>query len=90
MLLFNLLLLIAPPHRYERVAHDEARVIVVVNAARHSWQAGDYGLWVGGGGSFKQVYCSQVSQPAGQPMSALLARWWRERCAEWLQVSAAT
>jgi hypothetical protein len=35
-------------------------VVVVVNAARKSWQGGDYGLWVGGGGSFKQIYCSQV------------------------------
>lgn len=36
-------LIAAPPCRiparsYERVAHDEARIIVVVNAARHSWQ----------------------------------------------------
>lgn len=46
--------------RYERTAHGEARVIVVVNAARSYWQDGEYGLWVGGGGSFKQVYCSQV------------------------------
>lgn len=46
--------------RYERVAEGEARVIIVVNAARRSWQAGEYGLWVGGDGSFKQVYCSQV------------------------------
>jgi hypothetical protein len=45
---------------YERVAEGEARVIVVVNAARGNWQGGEYGLWVGGGGSFKQVYCSQV------------------------------
>lgn len=53
----------APPLRlcsYERVAEGEARVIVVVNAARNSWQDGSYGLWVGGGGTFKQVYCSQV------------------------------
>lgn len=35
-------------------------MIVVVNAARNSWQDGSYGLWVGGGSSFKQVYCSQV------------------------------
>lgn len=47
--------------RYERVAPGEQRVIVVVNAARKSWQGGEYGLWVGGGGTFKQVYCSQVS-----------------------------
>ena len=46
--------------RYERVADGEARVIVVVNAARKSWQGGEYGVWVGSGGSFKQMYCSQV------------------------------
>jgi hypothetical protein len=45
---------------YERVAEGQPRVIVVVNAARGYWQDGQYGLWVGGGGSFKQVYCSQV------------------------------
>jgi hypothetical protein len=42
------------------VAEGEQRVIVVVNAARGYWQDGNYGLWVGGGGSFKQIYCSQV------------------------------
>lgn len=42
------------------MAEGEARVIVVVNAGRKFWQDGEYGLWVGGGGAFKQVYCSQV------------------------------
>ena len=40
-------------------------MIVVVNAARSSWQAGEYGLWVGGGSTFKQVYCSQVGGAVG-------------------------
>jgi hypothetical protein len=49
---------------YERVAEGQPRVIVVVNAARGYWQDGNYSLWVGGGGSFKQVYCSQVRPAA--------------------------
>jgi hypothetical protein len=52
------------PCSYERVAEGEPRVIVVVNAARGNWQGGEYGLWVGGGGSFKQIYCSQVTGSA--------------------------
>lgn len=52
---------------YERVAGGEARVIVVVNAARHSWQSGEYGMWVGGGGAFEQVYCSQDPAYGGDP-----------------------
>lgn len=52
---------------YERVAEGEARVIVVVNAARGSWQGGEYGLWVGGEGSFKQIYCSQDAKYGGSP-----------------------
>uniref|UniRef100_A0A383W668 1,4-alpha-glucan branching enzyme n=1 Tax=Tetradesmus obliquus TaxID=3088 RepID=A0A383W668_TETOB len=52
---------------YERVAEGEARVIVVVNAARGYWQDGNYGLWVGGGGSFQQIYCSQDVQYGGDP-----------------------
>jgi len=48
------------------VAEGEARVIVVVNAARRSWQDGEYGIWTGGGGgSFKQIYCSQVQLAPG-------------------------
>lgn len=62
---FALLLLRLHPCSYERVAEGEARVIVVVNAGRKSWQDGEYGLWVAGGGSFKQVYCSQVRLTAG-------------------------
>ncbi|KAI3423988.1 hypothetical protein D9Q98_009821 [Chlorella vulgaris] len=50
---------------YERVAEGQPRVVVVVNAARKSWQGGDYGLWVGGGGSFKQIYCSQDTAYGG-------------------------
>lgn len=42
-------------------------MVVVVNAARKSWQDGSYGVWVGGGGSFKQVYCSQVCRTCPQP-----------------------
>lgn len=46
--------------RYERVADGCERIIVIVNAARGFWQESNYGVWVGGGGTFEQIYCSQV------------------------------
>jgi bifunctional N-acetylglucosamine-1-phosphate-uridyltransferase/glucosamine-1-phosphate-acetyltransferase GlmU-like protein len=36
------------------------RVVVVVNAGRNSWQACEYGVWVGGSGVMEEVYSSQV------------------------------
>eukprot|EP00878_Enallax_costatus_P013457 GHUV01014072.1.p1 GENE.GHUV01014072.1~~GHUV01014072.1.p1 ORF type:complete len:359 (+),score=43.42 GHUV01014072.1:1072-2148(+) len=44
---------------YERVAEGCERIIVIVNAARGFWQESNYGVWVGGGGDFEQIYCSQ-------------------------------
>lgn len=42
-------------------------MLVVVNAARGSWQAGEYGISVGAaqGGSYEQVYCSMDKQYGG-------------------------
>jgi hypothetical protein len=50
---------------YERVVEGEERVVVVVNAGRHSWQAGEYGMWVGSTGVLQQIYSSQVGAFGG-------------------------
>ena len=43
---------------FERVDGLE-RNVTVINLGQSSWQAGEYGCWVGGG-SFKEVFSSQV------------------------------
>ena len=43
---------------FERVEGLE-RVVTVINAGQSSWQEGEYGCWVGGG-SFREVFSSQV------------------------------
>lgn len=42
------------------------RILVIVNAARGFWQKGEYGMWVGGGTAFEQIYSSQVRRGAGR------------------------
>ena len=43
---------------FERVDGLE-RIVTVINAGQSSWQGGEYGCWVGGG-SFREVFSSQV------------------------------
>ena len=43
---------------FERVDGLE-RIVTVINAGQSSWQGGEYGAWVGGG-SFQEVFSSQV------------------------------
>jgi hypothetical protein len=42
------------------VTEGAERILVIVNAARGFWQKGEYGMWVGGGTAFEQIYSSQV------------------------------
>lgn len=57
---------------FERVDGLE-RLVTVINAGQSSWQEGEYGCWVGGG-TFKEVFSSQVR---GRPLELL------ERGATW-------
>ena len=43
---------------FERVDSLE-RLVTVINAGQSSWQGCEYGAWVGGG-SFRQIFSSQV------------------------------
>lgn len=42
----------------QRVSAGQARILVVTNAGRGSWQADQYGLWVHSG-VFSEIYSSQ-------------------------------
>jgi hypothetical protein len=46
---------------FERVDGLE-RIVTVINAGQSSWQGGEYGAWVGGG-SFQEIFSSQVRRP---------------------------
>jgi hypothetical protein len=51
---------LAGPARYERVVEGQERIVVIVNAGQQYWQRNEYGVWVGGGGTFNEIFCSQV------------------------------
>ncbi len=45
---------------------EENRVVVVINAGRHAWQAGEYKVWVGGDAyGLKEVLCSADDKYGG-------------------------
>jgi hypothetical protein len=56
--------LLPPLFRYERVVEGQERIVVIVNAGQQYWQRNEYGVWVGGGGTFSEIFCSQV-RPTG-------------------------
>ena len=49
---------------FERVGEGMGRVVVLVNAGRRSWQAGEYGAWIGGG-QLREVLCTQDARYGG-------------------------
>ena len=62
---------------YERVGEGVARLVVVVNCGTLLWQAGEYGVGVGGGGGerFEEVFSSLgreggASGNAGAPLAS--------------------
>ena len=50
---------------FERVAEGSERMLVVVNCGRGHWQKTEYGVWVGSGGGFEEVFCSQSTDYGG-------------------------
>eukprot|EP01023_Acetabularia_acetabulum_P029445 TRINITY_DN2779_c0_g1_i1.p1 TRINITY_DN2779_c0_g1~~TRINITY_DN2779_c0_g1_i1.p1 ORF type:complete len:684 (-),score=140.22 TRINITY_DN2779_c0_g1_i1:276-2021(-) len=51
---------------FERVYDGEEKMLVVVNAGQASWQAGEYGVWVGqNAGKFEEVLSSQDKDMGG-------------------------
>ena len=73
---------------FERVDGLE-RIVTVINAGQSSWQGGEYGCWVGGG-SFKEVFSSQVGLEllTYQALKPLIGQWPRARTGKHLTLTA--